>query len=62
MPRFKSKEPIINCFAYYKERNICRALNELVCTYQEKCPFYKHKSEINYADIERAISRYTGPK
>ena len=57
----KLKKPKIDCFAYQNERS-CRALNQMICSEKDKCPFYKHKSEISYEEIERAIERYVCPK
>ena len=46
------REPMKDCFAYKAGSNTCNALTELMCTYK-KCPFYKHHSEVNFADINR---------
>lgn len=51
-------EPKENCFAYDKNKNECRALSELVCGCKEKCSFYKHHSDVDLVEIERAIRNY----
>ena len=62
MKRLAINEPKTECFAYRdKGTPSCRALTELVCIYEKKCPFYRHNSEINYTEIERAVKNYTPP-
>lgn len=56
------KSPKADCFAYSKDKNRCNALSELVCTYKDKCSFYKHRANVNLREIELAVRSYTGPK
>lgn len=50
-----------DCFAYHEEKNLCSALSELVCEHKDKCPFYRHKSEIDFREMARALKNYTSP-
>lgn len=60
MKRIATREPKTECFAYHKETNECKSLTDLMCTYKN-CPFFRHKSEINFAQIESAVKHYSGP-
>lgn len=53
------RKPMIDCFAYNKEKNKCNALCELVCTYKN-CRFYKDRINMDTREIERAIKHYEG--
>lgn len=55
-------EPKANCFAYNVRGKNCRILHELICTQKSKCSFYKHRADVDIAQIERDIRNYTGPK
>lgn len=46
-----------DCFAYIEAKNECSALNELICSCK-KCTFYKHKSEVDFRQIEQAIKHH----
>ena len=50
-----------DCFAYHEDKNLCSALSELVCANSKKCAFYKHKSEVDFREMERAVKNYSGP-
>ena len=54
-------EPKTSCFAFNQVKNGCTALRELVCACEGKCPFHKHKDDVNTNEIERAIRNYSGP-
>jgi len=56
------KEPKKDCFAYNIEHNNCKALSELVCSYKNKCSFYKHRKDVSFAAIEMACNSYNGGK
>lgn len=50
-----------DCFAYHEAKHLCSALSELVCEHKNKCAFYKHKSEVDFREMERAVKNYSGP-
>ena len=60
MNRLKVYEPKTECFAYSREKKCCKALSTLICANKDKCPFYKHKSEVDFKEIERAVTKYSG--
>lgn len=59
MKNIPNKEPKANCFAYDETKHECRALSELACAYKDKCAFYKHKSELDWKELERATRTYS---
>lgn len=50
-----------DCFAYIVKNGHagCKALKELYCK-NEKCNFYKKRSQINMNQIEEDIKKYAG--
>lgn len=60
----KKKCERTDCFAWVRakeQENNCDCLNE-VYEDDSKCPFYKHKSEVNRRKMNKNIRTYSGPK